>query len=214
MKSKAPQPLCILLRGLPCVGKSSLALALARRLGFALLIKDDVRVPTMANDMATRARLIASGASAEQASFVDSNSACYGAINAIAATQISAGARGCVLDSPLGRVDVANEAVRALSAAGAACVLVDCVLERSVWVERLRARRNEATNSGRLNSHSVAHSALPDDPELIESHYPNGLQFPVAGVESFVQVDCSLAVEQGVETIVQAIKSLRSSAIA
>lgn len=210
MTTASPPPVCLLLRGLPCVGKSTLGLALARRLGFSLLIKDDVRAPTLSHDMATRARLLAAGASEAQAALVDSNAACYGALNAVAVTQISAGARGCVLDSPLGRAAVAGDAVRELRAAGAVCVVVDCVLDRSVWVARLEERRKRGGGGGVQKPHAVAHAALPDDPVLIESHYPDGMQFDIDGIELGVRVDCALPVEKGVETVVRAIGSIQN----
>jgi adenylate kinase family enzyme len=203
---------CVLVRGLPAAGKTTFSKALARRLKFVYLAKDDVRSSTMAQDKATRRRLVAAGVDEQVAALVDSNAACYQVLSAIASSQFDAGATGCILEGPgYGRADVAGAAVQAAVSAGAACVIVDCVVGRRTWLSRLAQRRTELEQDS--SAVAVAHSsALAHDPAAIDAHYPDGARCAVQGADVHcVEVDGALPVEQSVDIVVRSIEALQDA---
>lgn len=202
-----PKQVCVVLRGLPAVGKTTLAKALARELNFVYLTKDDVRSPTLTLDRETRSQLCARGVSDEVAGIVDSNAVCYSVVSAIAKTQYEVGALGCVLEGPgYGRADVLAELLGSLSEE-VAVVVVNCTLDRDVWLQRLADRKfSRAEND---NSAGAAHShPLSFDPDVIEAHYPNGLNACVAGVAVELSVDCAQPTSSCSNVVIDVLKRI------
>lgn len=210
---------CIFIRGYPGVGKTTLARALGRELRFAVLLKDDVRAPSAAFDAILRKELIARGVSKEIAGLVDSNAACYRVLNLIMKTQLHAFARGVIVESPLGRENIAREAVQEAKSTGALCVLVDCVLDRNEWAKRLSNRSHTCgtvsadesivgVDAHASDVHAIAHAAIKHDPDSIESMYPDGLRFDVDGMSAEIEVDCAKSVDECVQIVSQVVEKL------
>lgn len=202
-----PKQVCVVLRGLPAVGKTTLAKALARRLHFVYLSKDDVRNPTLTLDKETRSRLCARGVPDEVSAIVDSNSACYEVVSAIAKTQFEVGALGCVLDGPgYGRTEVLAELLSTLSQR-AAVVVVNCSLDRNLWLQRLAERK-----SGLIGGSIPAHShPLACDADAIEAHYPNGLSASVPGIAVEITVDCGQPISSCAYSVIETLKRIHAA---
>lgn len=124
---------------------------------------------------------------------VDSNDMTYEAMFAVGLTQLRVGAKGVVLESPLGRVALGERALAITREARALCILVDCNAERSVWEERLARRSTKA-------------DFRPSNPDQIASNYVN-IQYKI-DCDAHVSVDCALPPEENVRRVSHVIKQL------
>lgn len=191
-----PRQVVVLIRGYPGVGKTTLAFALATRMKYALVCKDDVRDIAVRHD----ARISAEIASCHPGSpvRVDSNDMTYEVMFAVGLTQLRVGAKGVVLESPLGRVALGERAVAITKDARALCILVDCHAERAVWEARLEERKH---------SRGV-HKHRPVDVQRIINHYDNNIHYEMKDCDAHVRVDCGRPVEEGVRSVQQVIDQL------
>lgn len=205
-----PKQVCVVLRGLPAVGKTTLAKVLARLLHFVYLSKDDVRNPTLTVDRETRSRLCARGVPDEISNLVDSNSVCYEVVSAIAKTQFEVGALGCVLEGPgYGRPRVLAALLDSVPKE-VPVVVVNCSLNRDLWLQRL-ARRKSSLVTG-SNTAIPAHThPLSCNAEAIEAHYPNGLRAGVEGVAMEITVDCAQPVASCADSVIETLRRITSS---
>lgn len=177
----------------PGVGKTTVALALARELRYCLVCKDDVREAAVRHDAQVMSDIRAACPEHANSIRVDSNNMTYEAMFAVGLTQLRVGAAGIVLESPLGRVTLGQRAVEITREAKALCVLVDCIAERSVWEKRLamRSRKNDFR---------------PNNADQIVSNYVD-IQYKIE-CDAHIAVDCGLPPEQNVLKIAQVIQRL------
>lgn len=183
--------LLILIRGFPATGKSTLALAVAAALNAPLLVKDDVRAATLAQDNSTRTALRAAGADQSLVAVVDSNAACYHVLAALASTQFRAGAATVVVEGPLWMAGQVAPLVEDLEVR---VLVVECSLERDAWLRRLGERE-------RTGAHA---SVLAWDARAIEQHYDCERYVPVGA--QVIEIDCGKSVEGNSERVVEAAR--------
>mmetsp|Transcript_16133 Transcript_16133/g.34917 ORF Transcript_16133/g.34917 Transcript_16133/m.34917 type:complete len:210 (-) Transcript_16133:468-1097(-) len=122
------RPLLLLMKGHPGCGKSTLARHIAQLLAAPLVDKDDARncfQPYCLSD---------------KESEVDWNHLSYDVMFAVATTQLSL-CLNVVVDCPLARVSLYQQAEKLAEQYGAALVVVECVCSREeVWRSRLESR--------------------------------------------------------------------------
>ena len=114
-----PSPLLIALKGHPATGKSVVAEALARQLGWPLIDKDDIKDHLL--DLA------------------DANERAYAIMWQVAATQLSLG-MSVIAVSPLSYPAGYEMARRIAEQSGARLLVVETVVEEAEWKQRLNAR--------------------------------------------------------------------------
>lgn len=131
---------------------------------------------------------------------VDSNDMTYEAMFAVGLTQLRVGAKGVVLESPLGRVGLGERALQITKEAQALCILVDCYAERSIWEKRLQERANSNDTPSKKEHYK------PTDPDQIKRHYSN-MHYKI-DCDAHVNIDCGLPAEHNVQTIDRIIKQL------
>ena len=181
----------ILVRGYPGVGKTTLAEALARRLGYALVCKDDVRDVAVRWDIRTNHDL--QRAHPGTTVNVDTNEMAYEACFAIGLTQLRVGAAGVVFESPLGRVNLGERAVETFKQVQAFVLLVDCYAEREVWEKRLAQR--------------TPHSHKPRNASQILSHYGGSIEYELE-CDAHVRVDTARPTDESVEKVIGVLREL------
>jgi len=154
----------ILVRGLPGVGKTTLAAALAAALAMPLFCKDDVRdtlvgLERRVGSAAAAAAAVSSAPGTPGANLpspAEWNAAAYTILYALARRQLAAVATGVVVEAPLVRAADAAAAATAIlgpgtdggggGGGGAAAprrhrlLLVDCTCAPAVWAARLADR--------------------------------------------------------------------------
>lgn len=123
---------------------------------------------------------------------VDSNDMTYEAMFAVGLTQLRVGAKGVVLESPLGRVALGERAVEITKEAQALCVLVDCFAERSVWEERLAKR--------------TTRDFRPRKADQIVRNYEN-IEYKI-NCDAHVMIDCGNPLEDNVKKVELIAKQL------
>ncbi|CAN8067745.1 unnamed protein product [Agarophyton chilense] len=191
--SSTQRQVVVLIRGYPGVGKTTVAFALAKELGYCLVCKDDVREAAIRHDANVLAAIRAVCPEHANSVCVDSNDMTYEAMFAVGLTQLKVGASGVVLESPLGRVALGERALEITREAQAHCVLVDCYAERSVWEERLAKRASKR-------------DYRPSSVDQIMNHYSN-IEYPM-DCDAHVSVDCARPLEENVKKIALVIKQL------
>lgn len=185
---------CMYFSQYPGVGKTTLAFALAKRMRYALVCKDDVRDIAVRHDAKTTAEIAARHPGSTMR--VDSNEMTYEVMFAVGLTQLRVGAPGVVLESPLGRVALGERAVGITKEVNALCILVDCVAERSVWEARLAERKDYNAASHR-----------PTSVDQILRHYEN-IHYEMKNCDAHVLVDCGRPSGEGVENVKNVIDQL------
>jgi len=183
----------VLIRGMPGIGKSTLATALAQSLGFALVMKDDVRDVAVRWDKKLNDTILRSHP--DSAVRVDSNEMTYEVCFAIGLTQLRIGMLGVVFESPLGRVQLGEKAVSTFQTSGAYVVLVDCYAERSVWEARLATR--------------TPHSHRPRNADQITDHYGGNIDYELE-TDAHIRIDTARPTQESVEKIKSVIQTLRT----
>lgn len=189
---RAQRQVVVLIRGYPGVGKTTLAFAIAKELGYCLVCKDDVREAAMRHDAQVMSEIRAACPEHATSIRVDSNDMTYEAMFAVGLTQLRVGAKGIVLESPLGRVALGERAVQITKEAQALCVLVDCFAERSVWEERL-ARRG-------------TRDFRPRKADQIVRSYEN-IEYKI-DCDAHVMADCGNPVDENVKKVGLVVKQL------
>ncbi|CDF40539.1 unnamed protein product [Chondrus crispus] len=182
----------VLIRGYPGVGKTTLALGVAKELGYCLVCKDDVREPAMRHDARVLADIRKVCPEHAASIHVDSNDMTYEAMFAVGLTQLNVGAKGVVLESPLGRVALGERAVQITRKAQALCVLVDCYAEKSVWEERLAKR--------------TSRDFRPRNADQIVRNYEN-IEYKI-DCDAHVMIDCGNPLEDNVKCVIKIINQL------
>lgn len=193
------------------MGKTTLAEALARKLGYALVCKDDVRDVAVSWDLRTNAELERQHPGTQVN--VDTNEMAYEACFAIGLTQLRVGAAGVVFESPLGRVALGERAVRTFKEAQTFVVLVDCYADRAVWEERL-ANRNAPSHKPRSVSKILAHYANMQYELETDAHVNIDTAHPTdESVEKVLTVIRRLFIDEGLDLSPRAApyKSLRNA---
>ncbi|WIA15383.1 hypothetical protein OEZ85_002045 [Tetradesmus obliquus] len=121
------QPMLLLMKGHPGVGKSTLARLLCQQLSWPLIDKDD-----------TRDCLQALPEAALQ--LFDANHLSYDVMFRHACSQLSLGL-STVLDCPLARVELYDQAAAIAQQYGAFIAVVDCVaMDQAQWQQQVEAR--------------------------------------------------------------------------
>lgn len=177
----------------PGVGKTTVAFALAKKLGYCLICKDDVREAAVRHDAFVMNEIRAACPEHANSIRVDSNDMTYGAMFAVGLTQLKVGVAGVVLESPLGRFALGKRALEVIRQANALGVLVDCYAERSVWEKRLA---NRPSKPG-LHSTNI---------DQIMNHYTN-IEYPLQ-CDARISVDCGRPPIENVKKIALIIKTL------
>jgi predicted kinase len=152
----------VLLRGLPGVGKTTLAKALAKVLNYPVLCKDDIRDSLVILDNRANMLLESNGAKER----VDSNPTCYDVLYALMVTQLSCGL-SVIVESPMGRKEIYDRFCELAESCGAITLTIDCGLEKEEWKQRLETRRTV--------DKEPAHK--PHDPDRILAHYAEGIRY-------------------------------------
>lgn len=183
-----------------------------------MICKDDVREAALRHDAQVMSDLRENFSEQASKVRVDSNDMTYEAMFAVGLTQLRVGAKGVVLESPLGRVTLGERAVAITKEAQALCILVDCYAERSVWEKRLKERQRAASNGTTTDSDKgVEDEKLkigscntdnykPSDPDQIVRHYTN-MHYKI-DCDAHVSIDCGLPAEHNVNSIECVIKQL------
>lgn len=182
----------------PGVGKTTVAFALAKAMGYCLICKDDVREAALRHDarvMSDLRTVCENDGDKLSRVRVDSNDMTYEAMFAVGLTQMRVGAKGVVLESPLGRVNLGERALAITREAQALCILVDCYAERSVWEQRLAERR--------LNRHGTF---KPSNADQIEGHYAD-IHYKI-DCDAHVRINCGFTPEHNVRVIERVIQQL------
>lgn len=193
MEPKKPRQVVILIRGMPGIGKTTLATALATTMGFPLVMKDDVRDVAVRWDKKLNDAILRSDP--DSSLRVDSNDMTYEVCFAIGLTQLRVGASGVIFESPLGRVQLGEKAVATFQTSGAYVVLVDCYAERSVWEARLATR--------------TPHSHRPRDADQITDHYGGAIDYELE-TDAHIRIDTAVPTKESVEKVKNVIQTLRS----
>lgn len=175
------------------MGKTTLAFAIAKQLGYCLICKDDVREAAIRHDATVMADIRSVCPDRASSIRVDSNDMTYEAMFAVGLTQLRVGAKGVVLESPLGRVALGERAVAVTKEAQALCVLVDCFAERAVWEERLALRAGKS-------------DFRPSNADQIAGRYEN-IGYKI-DCDAHVSADCARPPEDNVAEIQKVIRQL------
>lgn len=128
------QPTLVLMAGLPGVGKSTLALAIGKRLGWPVLDKDSIKSP-----------LLGLGASEELA-----GPASYVLLYELAREIVSEQGLSAVLDSPAAYPEVVEKAEEVVCAAGGRLRVILCHASREMRQKRQRGRTPKLSQPGPL----------------------------------------------------------------
>lgn len=137
------------MKGHPATGKSTLARALARHLGWPLIDKDDVKDFTL--------------------DLPNGNGLAYDIAWRIAATQLSLGL-SCIVDTPLSYPQSYAEGCRLAAAEGAQILVVETKLNEDEWRRRLDARPPEES------THKINNWA---DMQALLARYNGCFNFPI-----------------------------------
>lgn len=119
-QERLPATLLVLMKGYPCVGKTTVASQLAKALGFMLLCKDDLRDHGCSNDVS------------------------YQVLWAVARRQVELGVLpGVIIESPLGKESLYQSA--SLITDRHLVIEVICG-DDEIWAQRLAARGRDIAN--------------------------------------------------------------------
>ena len=160
-----------MMKGHPATGKSSLARALARRLAWPLIDKDDVKDHTLHLPAA--------------------NTIAYEISWQIAETQLEVGL-GVIVDSPLS-YEVAYSAGCTIAARqGIPCIIVETQLDETRWRERFMQRGERAESAHKISSWR--------DMQDLLIRYDGCWAYPIPRDRHLV-IDSGLPVEQQLDNV-------------
>jgi predicted kinase len=163
----------ILLKGHPATGKSTLARALARRLRWPLIDKDDVK------DFI--------------ADLPGGNGLAYEVAWRVVSTQLSLGI-SVIVDTPLS-YPISYETGCALAQAyGARFLVVETILNEEAWRQRLESRELPAESQHKIHSWASMQTLL--------AHYDGCWRYPIDPAHH-LRVDTAVEVEQLVDLILK-----------
>ena len=164
MSGARPGKRVVLLRGMPGVGKTTLARNIAKELGYPLIVKDDVRdVLHRLESRVSTGMLFLDGSPAR----LDTNADSYDVMYLVARTQLECGLN-VIVESPLGTHERYVRFCKLAEDFGATPFLLDCTMDLESWKRRLRNRFEQGTEP--------AHK--PHDPEAILDYYKDQLKYP------------------------------------
>ncbi|MEZ4865390.1 MAG: ATP-binding protein [Caldilineaceae bacterium] len=161
----------VAMKGHPATGKSTLAHALAHTLHWPLLDKDDIKDHTLG--------------------LPDANELAYAILWQIVATQLQLGV-SVIVDSPLAYPTMYATAQTLATRYQAQLLVVETVLDESVWRERLEARGpEESTHKIRgwaaMQAHLQYYAGCWRYPIQPEQHLPVDTTLPLAQLVVAVQ---------------------------
>jgi len=157
----------VAIKGLPGVGKTTIAHALARRLRWPVLCKDDIRDHLIILDKKVNQQV--------QGINLDSNDYCYDILHHLAATQLQCGL-SVIVESPLSHAHLYSDLTSIAARLKESCrlVVVECTLPSNVeWEERLATRASDS----KIEKHQP--SSLRDI-ELVLKKYNGSHEYPIA----------------------------------
>lgn len=156
MPAKPPRPCLLLMKGFPATGKSQLAHALAQRLHWPLVDKDDIKDVILP--------------------FPDSNALSYAIMWNVAGRQLQLGL-SVIVDSPLTYPDQFGAASAMADRYGAAVLVVETQLPESVWKQRL-ADRDPSLSQHKIAGWEAMRQMLASYEGCWRYPIPDGMHFP------------------------------------